>query len=192
MRKSLACRWSPDGDQGSRRADRTDQHRGGRDWRRWRGGSSGASSCGCANTCKSAGPTVSVPEPAEASEAEHARSSPLVRKIARENNVNLGAVRGTGAGGRVTKEDILAYLEKGGPGAATSAPSVAKPAAPAPAVAPIPVSWFRSAGCARSLRSGWWSQSGPVRTSTRFSRSTSRASSGSVRKRRTNTSSVMA
>ncbi|MGD0369849.1 MAG: dihydrolipoamide acetyltransferase family protein, partial [Acidobacteriaceae bacterium] len=39
---------------------------------------------------------------------------------------------------RVTKEDILAYLEKGGPGAATSAPSAARPAAPAPAVAPIP------------------------------------------------------
>jgi 2-oxoglutarate dehydrogenase E2 component (dihydrolipoamide succinyltransferase) len=86
---------------------------------------------------KAAAPAVSVPEPepVAAGEGEHVRSSPLVRKIARENNVNLGAVRGTGGGGRITKEDILAYLEKGVPAAA---PSAAKPAAPAPAVAPIP------------------------------------------------------
>jgi pyruvate dehydrogenase E2 component (dihydrolipoamide acetyltransferase) len=87
-------------------------------------------------------PAVTVPEPkpteAEAGEAEHVRSSPLVRKIARENNVSVSAVRGTGQGGRVTKEDILTYLEKRGAGAAISGPSTAKPAAPAPAVAPIP------------------------------------------------------
>ncbi|MGA8111734.1 MAG: 2-oxoglutarate dehydrogenase, E2 component, dihydrolipoamide succinyltransferase [Acidobacteriaceae bacterium] len=80
--------------------------------------------------------------PAEAepvsAEAEHVRSSPLVRKIARENNVNLGAVTGSGAGGRVTKEDILGYLEKRGAGAAPSAPAAAKAAAPAPAAAPLP------------------------------------------------------
>jgi pyruvate dehydrogenase E2 component (dihydrolipoamide acetyltransferase) len=83
------------------------------------------------------------PEPVSA-EAEHVRSSPLVRKIAREKNVNLAAVPGTGAGGRVTKEDILAYIEKGPAAAparpaATAAPAAApsKPAA-APAVAPIP------------------------------------------------------
>jgi pyruvate dehydrogenase E2 component (dihydrolipoamide acetyltransferase) len=79
-------------------------------------------------------------------EAEHVRSSPLVRKIARENNVNLGAVSGTGAGGRVTKEDILAYIEKGpaapakapAPAAAAApAPAASKPAAPAPAT-PLP------------------------------------------------------
>jgi 2-oxoglutarate dehydrogenase E2 component (dihydrolipoamide succinyltransferase) len=60
-----------------------------------------------------------------------------VRKIARENNVNLGAVRGSGAGGRVTKEDILAHMEKGSAPAAVPAPA-AKPSAPASAVAPIP------------------------------------------------------
>ncbi len=77
---------------------------------------------------------VSAPESEPvATEAEHVRSSPLVRKIARENNVNLGAVRGTGAGGRVTKEDILAYIEKG-----PAAPAAARPATPAPAVAAIP------------------------------------------------------
>ena len=89
---------------------------------------------------KAPAPAVSVPEPepVAAGEGEHVRSSPLVRKIARENNVSLSAVRGTGAGGRITKEDILAYIEKGGAGAAISAPSAAKPAAPVPAVAPIP------------------------------------------------------
>jgi pyruvate dehydrogenase E2 component (dihydrolipoamide acetyltransferase) len=89
---------------------------------------------------RAAAPAVPVPEPepAAAMEAEHVRSSPLVRKIARENNVNLSAVRGTGAGGRVTKEDILAYVEKGGAREAAPAPATARPAAPAPAVAPIP------------------------------------------------------
>ncbi len=87
---------------------------------------------------------VGAPEPVSA-EAEHVRSSPLVRKIARENNVNLSAVAGSGAGGRVTKEDILGYLEKRGTGAAPAAPAAAAPAAarptapaPAPAAAPIP------------------------------------------------------
>jgi len=94
-----------------------------------------------ATPAKAAAPAVSVPEPV-AGEAEHVRSSPLVRKIARENNVNLGAVQGTGAGGRVTKEDILAHIEKGSAGAAAPAATTpaARPAAPAPApaVAPIP------------------------------------------------------
>jgi 2-oxoglutarate dehydrogenase E2 component (dihydrolipoamide succinyltransferase) len=86
------------------------------------------------------------PEPTSA-EAEHVRSSPLVRKIAREHNVSLSAVPGTGAGGRVTKEDILGYMEKGAPAApakpaaaaATPAAAAPKAAAPAPApAAPVP------------------------------------------------------
>ncbi len=43
---------------------------------------------------------------------EHARSSPLVRKIARENNINLAQVSGSGLGGRITKQDITAFLER--------------------------------------------------------------------------------
>jgi pyruvate dehydrogenase E2 component (dihydrolipoamide acetyltransferase) len=42
---------------------------------------------------------------------EHARSSPLVRKIAREHNVSLSQVEGTGLGGRITKQDILSFIE---------------------------------------------------------------------------------
>ncbi|HEX5085502.1 MAG TPA: 2-oxoglutarate dehydrogenase, E2 component, dihydrolipoamide succinyltransferase [Blastocatellia bacterium] len=68
--------------------------------------------------------------------AGKARSSPLVRNIAREHSVNLDEVPGTGLGGRVTKDDILSFLEqrKGAP-AAPPAPAVA----PAPAPAPAPV-----------------------------------------------------
>ena len=63
-------------------------------------------------------------------EDEHARSSPLVRKIAREHNVELSQVSGSGLGGRITKQDILAFIE-GKPSA---------PAASAPAPAPVSTS----------------------------------------------------
>jgi pyruvate dehydrogenase E2 component (dihydrolipoamide acetyltransferase) len=71
-------------------------------------------------------------ESAEAEAGERVRSSPLVRKIAKDNNVDLRQVPGTGSSGRITKEDILGYLAKG--------PSVpaAKPSAPAAAPAPAP------------------------------------------------------
>jgi pyruvate dehydrogenase E2 component (dihydrolipoamide acetyltransferase) len=65
-------------------------------------------------------------------EEDHARSSPLVRKIAREHNVNLSQVSGTGLGGRITKQDIMAFLER------SQAPAAPPAAAPAPARAPQP------------------------------------------------------
>jgi len=71
---------------------------------------------------------------ARESEDEHARSSPLVRKIAREHNLDLSAVTGTGLGGRITKQDIMAFLDRGVPSAATAATA----AAPASAAAPRP------------------------------------------------------
>src|SRR5262245_21342302 len=57
------------------------------------------------------------------------RSSPLVRRIARENNVNLTSLsgRGTGINGRITKRDILSYIEQGAPAAQ---PQPTAPAAP--------------------------------------------------------------
>jgi len=64
-----------------------------------------------------------------------------VRNIAREHGVNLDVVPGTGLGGRVTKDDILNFVEqrKGAPAAAPAFAPAPAPAAPAPApVAPAP------------------------------------------------------
>src|ERR1700678_2949943 len=69
-------------------------------------------------------------ETGETETGERVRSSPLVRKIAKENNLDLSKVPGTGSAGRITKEDILGYLAKGG---------AAAPAKPAPAATPAPV-----------------------------------------------------
>ena len=55
----------------------------------------------------------SLPPTPRHEEEDHARSSPLVRKIAREHGVNLSQVEGTGLGGRITKQDILAFIEGG-------------------------------------------------------------------------------
>jgi len=88
-------------------------------------------------------PTPAAPVNGTASEdADDVRSSPLVRKLAKEHSVDLAQVQGTGLGGRVTKQDILAFVEKGAeaaPVATPAAPAAARPApAPAPAPAPIP------------------------------------------------------
>ena len=53
--------------------------------------------------------------PGSASQGEPRRSSPLVRKIASENNIDLAQVSGTGASGRITKQDILGHMESGTP-----------------------------------------------------------------------------
>jgi pyruvate dehydrogenase E2 component (dihydrolipoamide acetyltransferase) len=81
-----------------------------------------------------------APQPApsvSSDEDEHARSSPLVRKMARENNIDLAQVEGSGLGGRITKQDITAFLEKGS-AAPVPSPVAPKPTAAAPAPAPRP------------------------------------------------------
>src|SRR6201996_9558771 len=65
-----------------------------------------------------------------ASAGERPRSSPLVRKIAAENNVDLTTVPGSGASGRITKQDITAHLSGGGAAQPAAAAAPAKPAAP--------------------------------------------------------------
>jgi len=55
-----------------------------------------------------------VPIASAQEETEEARSSPLVRKIAREHGVNLSQVTGTGLGGRITKQDIMQFVESQG------------------------------------------------------------------------------
>jgi 2-oxoglutarate dehydrogenase E2 component (dihydrolipoamide succinyltransferase) len=56
------------------------------------------------------------------------RSTPLVRKIAAEHRVDIAGIPGTGIAGRVTKKDILSFIESG-----AAAPSAAPAASPAPA-----------------------------------------------------------
>ena len=87
---------------------------------------------------------AAAPSPAAASSSappqrpggEKIRSSPLVRRIARENNVDLSQIPGTGAGGRISKHDIRAAIE-GGSASRTSSGAATAPAratsAPPPA-----------------------------------------------------------
>ena len=61
--------------------------------------------------------------------------SPVVRKLIAENNLNAAAITGTGPGGRITRDDVLAAISRGG---ATSAPAPAAPIASAPQRAAAP------------------------------------------------------
>jgi 2-oxoglutarate dehydrogenase E2 component (dihydrolipoamide succinyltransferase) len=92
-----------------------------------------------------AAPSAAPPAPTSNEEEEEARSSPLVRKIAREHGISLSHVSGTGLGGRITKQDIMSFIESQGSSqpapAAPSASAQSAAAAPAPrpaAPAPYP------------------------------------------------------
>jgi 2-oxoglutarate dehydrogenase E2 component (dihydrolipoamide succinyltransferase) len=76
-------------------------------------------------------------ETAAASQAENARSSPLVRRIAKENNIDLRQVPGSGSAGRITKEDVLQFLAQHGEGKAAAAPAAVSAPAPAPSPAAL-------------------------------------------------------
>jgi pyruvate dehydrogenase E2 component (dihydrolipoamide acetyltransferase) len=92
-----------------------------------------------------AAPPAPAAAPAAGGGAERIHSSPLVRRLAKEHGVDLASLEGTGAGGRITKQDIEAVIA-GQPGAppavsAGPAPSAAArptppPPPPAPAAAP--------------------------------------------------------
>ena len=56
--------------------------------------------------------TKDAPAPAEEGGARHVRYSPLVRRMAKDNNIDLDQLGGTGPEGRVTKEDVLRHLEQ--------------------------------------------------------------------------------
>jgi len=85
------------------------------------------------------------PAPSAEEGSEEARSSPLVRKIAREHGVNLSQVSGSGLGGRITKQDIMAFIER--PASAPVAPATPAaqqsqaPAAARPAAPPAPAQY---------------------------------------------------
>ncbi|HEV2486600.1 MAG TPA: 2-oxo acid dehydrogenase subunit E2 [Terracidiphilus sp.] len=70
--------------------------------------------------------------PVTVNDGQKVRSSPLVRRIAKDNNLDLRQIAGSGSDGRITKEDVLRYLSQHGAGGA--------PAAGAPQAAPPPLS----------------------------------------------------
>jgi pyruvate dehydrogenase E2 component (dihydrolipoyllysine-residue acetyltransferase) len=74
-------------------------------------------------------PAAAAPESTE--EALRQRSSPLVRRIAKEHNIDISGIQGTGMAGRVTKDDILGFI-------ARSQPSSGEPAVEARRSAPAP------------------------------------------------------
>jgi pyruvate dehydrogenase E2 component (dihydrolipoamide acetyltransferase) len=85
------------------------------------------------------------PQPAEAAQAAEAAAtngktfvSPVVAKIASEHGVDPNQVHGTGRGGRVTKKDILQFIESGAEAPAPQAQAAPAPAAPQEAPAPAP------------------------------------------------------
>jgi pyruvate dehydrogenase E2 component (dihydrolipoamide acetyltransferase) len=93
---------------------------------------------------ETAGTSKAVPVPelsgdgASAEELRRTKSSPLVRKIAEEHGIDIKQLEGTGMSGRVTKNDILSFIESGSPAPSAAAPPVKSPAAaalPQPAAA---------------------------------------------------------
>src|SRR5437899_12698424 len=68
--------------------------------------------------------TAAAPAPA----TDHTRVSPAVRKLVQDNNLDLSQIAGTGPGGRVTREDVQAYLaSKPAPAAAAASAASAAP-----------------------------------------------------------------
>jgi pyruvate dehydrogenase E2 component (dihydrolipoamide acetyltransferase) len=92
-----------------------------------------------------AAPTQAAPQavPASQRSGERIHSSPLVRRMAAERGIDLTTVPGTGAGGRISKQDIEAVIAAGGVPAAAPPPSAPsapppRPAPPATSAAPAP------------------------------------------------------
>ena len=86
---------------------------------------------------------VLPPSPSAAPRAEtvddrlRSRSTPLVRRIAAENHVDFTAIPGSGVAGRVTKKDLLGYIEAGGAAASPQGTAAAPQRAPAPQTGPL-------------------------------------------------------
>jgi 2-oxoglutarate dehydrogenase E2 component (dihydrolipoamide succinyltransferase) len=71
-------------------------------------------------------------------ELRRQKSSPLVRRIASEHGVDISQLSGTGIGGRVTKQDILDYIDSGSSAPSAQAPSPATVTAAAAGQQPLP------------------------------------------------------
>ena len=102
-------------------------------------------------------PTAAVPD-AQApaivpSAGGNIRSSPLVRRIAKDNNLDLGRIAGSGSEGRITKDDILAYLSQQGSGASTPVIQSESSAAPALGGDLVPLTKMRAIIAQRMVES---------------------------------------
>jgi pyruvate dehydrogenase E2 component (dihydrolipoamide acetyltransferase) len=87
-------------------------------------------------------PPPPVAEAAQPAEESAGPLSPLVRKMARESNIDLSRVKGTGSGGRITKQDLEAHLgERQTPAAPAPTPAPVKPAAATVQAPPAPSSY---------------------------------------------------
>jgi pyruvate dehydrogenase E2 component (dihydrolipoamide acetyltransferase) len=96
-----------------------------------------------AETPQPAQPAPATPAPSAESSGNGKFVSPVVARIASEHGIDPNQVEGTGRGGRVTKQDILAFVETGRQAppaapAATPAPEAPAPPAAPPKVAPAP------------------------------------------------------
>jgi pyruvate dehydrogenase E2 component (dihydrolipoamide acetyltransferase) len=91
-----------------------------------------ATPVGTAAPAAPSAPAPGLSKPWSSAEARGLRLSPLVRKIAKDHHVDVRNIAGSGAGGRVTKSDILGYIEAGAPVGGTSALAAAPVAPPAP------------------------------------------------------------
>jgi 2-oxoglutarate dehydrogenase E2 component (dihydrolipoamide succinyltransferase) len=82
-------------------------------------------------------PPPPAPELAPAPAEPSGPLSPLVRKLAREHNIDLNQVKGTGAGGRITKQDVEARLAPAAPPAAPATPPLPPAGAPRTRIEPL-------------------------------------------------------
>jgi pyruvate dehydrogenase E2 component (dihydrolipoyllysine-residue acetyltransferase) len=108
-------------------------------------------------------PASAPAEPSSRDELRRARSSPLVRKIAEEEGVDISQIEGTGISGRVTKQDILSFIENRGggkevapgkPAGAAEAAATAAPAQPSSTAPPAPATPQRAPQAPRATAPG--------------------------------------
>ena len=81
-----------------------------------------------------------APEPVAPASVAGAKISPKARRLAREHNVDISKVRGSGPGGEILADDIMSAARMPAPAAAASAPAASAPATPAPASTSAPAS----------------------------------------------------
>ena len=80
---------------------------------------------------------VAAPAPAPVAQSNKLLS-PVVRRLVNDHGINIDALQGTGPGGRITREDVLDYIDRNGLATQPSAPAPVATPAPAPVVAATP------------------------------------------------------